>query len=85
MLLTACCVVSAVTSPSYAFPGNTFAVNGSLLKSVLSELRGKSFTIRHPMDTFFFATAMSICKNKLQVRVGAGESSNDFQHSSDVY
>lgn len=46
----------------------TFAVNGSLLKSVLDELQGKSFTIQHPMDTSFFTTAMSICKNKLQDR-----------------
>ncbi|KAF0294157.1 Protein PTCD3, mitochondrial [Amphibalanus amphitrite] len=47
---------------------NNSAVSGSLLKSVLNELQGKSFTIEHPMDTYFFTTAMNICKNKLQDR-----------------
>jgi len=33
---------------------------------ILNEIEGKSFTIHDPKDTFFFVTAMDLCRNHLQ-------------------
>ncbi|XP_037078403.1 protein PTCD3 homolog, mitochondrial-like, partial [Pollicipes pollicipes] len=60
------------TLASYYFLLSVFyrdrASSTDLLKTIMDEIQGKTFTIQHPMDTFFFTTAMGICRNKLQDR-----------------
>uniref|UniRef100_W8AZV6 Small ribosomal subunit protein mS39 n=1 Tax=Ceratitis capitata TaxID=7213 RepID=W8AZV6_CERCA len=36
-----------------------------IIVDILHELKGREFTIQHPKDTFFFATAMDVCRNHL--------------------
>jgi len=38
----------------------------TILVDILREIEGKSFEIQDPKDTFFFVTAMDVCRNHLQ-------------------
>jgi pentatricopeptide repeat domain-containing protein 3 len=38
----------------------------SILVDIMDVIEGQTFTIRDPKDTFFFVTAMDICRNHLQ-------------------
>ncbi|XP_076034430.1 small ribosomal subunit protein mS39 [Oratosquilla oratoria] len=37
-----------------------------ILLDILDHIKDKEFTIQHPKDTFFFVTAMDVCRNHLQ-------------------
>lgn len=36
-----------------------------IIVDILNEIKGRDFTIQHPRDTYFFATAMDVCRNHL--------------------
>ncbi|XP_054739891.1 protein PTCD3 homolog, mitochondrial [Anastrepha obliqua] len=36
-----------------------------IIVDILHQIKGREFTIQHPRDTFFFATAMDVCRNHL--------------------
>nr|CAD7201210.1 unnamed protein product [Timema douglasi] len=54
---------------SYYFLLNTFCKErgptSSILVDIMSHIKGRSFTIQDPKDTFFFVTAMDLCRNHL--------------------
>ncbi|XP_017488818.1 PREDICTED: protein PTCD3 homolog, mitochondrial, partial [Rhagoletis zephyria] len=37
-----------------------------IIVDILNEIKGKEFKIQHPRDTYFFTTAMDVCRNHLQ-------------------
>lgn len=37
-----------------------------ILSDIMNHIENKEFTVRHPKDTFFFVTAMDVCRNHLQ-------------------
>lgn len=39
-----------------------------VIVDILNEIEGKEFKIQHPKDTFFFASAMDVCRNHLHDR-----------------
>ncbi|XP_061392704.1 small ribosomal subunit protein mS39-like [Musca vetustissima] len=39
-----------------------------VIVDILNEIQGKEFKIQHPKDTYFFATAMDVCRNHLHDR-----------------
>jgi pentatricopeptide repeat domain-containing protein 3 len=38
----------------------------SILVDIMDAIEGQTFNIQHPKDTFFFVTAMDVCRNHLQ-------------------
>lgn len=55
-----------------------------VIVDILNEIHGQEFKIQHPKDTFFFATAMDICRNHLHDRLLANKV-NDLLHVGNNY
>jgi pentatricopeptide repeat domain-containing protein 3 len=56
----------------------------SILVDIMRENQGKSFTIQDPKDTFFFVTAMDICRNHLQ-DLDLAQKVNELLHVGNNY
>lgn len=55
-----------------------------VIVDILNEINGKEFKIQHTKDTFFFATAMDVCRNHLHDR-SLAKKVNDLLHTGDNY
>ncbi|XP_023294074.2 protein PTCD3 homolog, mitochondrial [Lucilia cuprina] len=55
-----------------------------VIVDILNEIEGKEFKIQHPKDTFFFTTAMDVCRNHLHDRALA-KKVNDLLHTGNNY
>ncbi|EDW84344.2 uncharacterized protein Dwil_GK13197 [Drosophila willistoni] len=55
-----------------------------IIVDILNEISGKEFSIQHPKDTYFFATAMDVCRNHLHDKVLA-KKVNDLLHTGKNY
>ncbi|XP_013102419.2 small ribosomal subunit protein mS39 [Stomoxys calcitrans] len=62
-----------------------------VIVDILNEIQGKEFKIQHPKDTYFFATAMDVCRNHLHDRSLAKKvdnllhTGNNFDLIGDTY
>ena len=55
-----------------------------VIVDILNEINGKEFKIQHPKDTFFFTTAMDVCRNHLHDR-SLAKKVNDLLHTGNNY
>lgn len=55
-----------------------------VIVDILNEINGKEFKMQHPKDTFFFTTAMDVCRNHLHDR-SLAKKVNDLLHTGDNY
>ncbi|EDW01759.1 protein PTCD3 homolog, mitochondrial [Drosophila grimshawi] len=55
-----------------------------VIVDILNEIGGKEFKIQHPKDTYFFATAMDVCRNHLHDKALA-KKVNDLLHTGSNY
>jgi pentatricopeptide repeat domain-containing protein 3 len=56
----------------------------SILVDIMDLTDGQTFSIRDPKDTFFFVTAMDICRNHLQ-DIGLAHRVNKLLHTANNY
>lgn len=55
-----------------------------VIVDILNEIEGQEFKIQHPKDTFFFTTAMDVCRNHLHDR-SLAKKVNDLLHTGNNY
>lgn len=55
-----------------------------VIVDILNEINGQEFKIQHPKDTFFFTTAMDVCRNHLHDR-SLAKKVNDLLHTGNNY
>lgn len=55
-----------------------------VIVDILNEIAGKHFKIEHPRDTYFFATAMDVCRNHLHDKALA-KKVDELLHTGDNY
>ncbi|KAM7346077.1 small ribosomal subunit protein mS39 [Cochliomyia hominivorax] len=55
-----------------------------VIVDILNEINGQEFKIQHPRDTFFFTTAMDVCRNHLHDR-SLAKKVNDLLHTGNNY
>ncbi|SPP73893.1 protein PTCD3 homolog, mitochondrial [Drosophila guanche] len=55
-----------------------------VIVDILNEIAGREFTVEHPKDTYFFATAMDVCRNHLNDKALA-KKVNELLHTGNNY